>query len=324
MAADAPFGPGCADVPTDGEGSVEGMADDPVATAASNNPLLTTLVAAVTEAELVDTLNSAEGITVFAPTDDAFAKIPKKDLTRCSPTRKALTTVLTHHVVAGELSPRGRRGRARDPGRRHDHRRGLGRGLHRRGRDRGVRQRADRQRHRVRRRLGHDARDVSRRPDQPITARITDVDQLRPVPDGAPQGAPSRGAAGAARRPAPARQPGRRSGLRRVLRRDLGPGLRPRASRGPQPGPCRGGHPGGLPRRLAVQHPLRLRTRERSRLAADHRAPQGRRPGPLGRGGHRPRRDVAPRDRSRSTTTRPPRPPTPRSRRPGSAEQSPP
>ena len=60
MAADAPFGPGCAGVPTSGEGSVEGMADDPVATAASNNPLLKTLVAAVTEAGLVDTLNSAE------------------------------------------------------------------------------------------------------------------------------------------------------------------------------------------------------------------------------------------------------------------------
>ena len=45
--ADGPFGPGCAGVPTSGEGSVEGMADDPVATAASNNPLLKTLVAAV-------------------------------------------------------------------------------------------------------------------------------------------------------------------------------------------------------------------------------------------------------------------------------------
>ena len=81
------------------------MADDPVATAASNNPLLTTLVAAVTEAGLVDTLNSAEGITVFAPTDDAFAKIPKKDLNALLADKKALTTVLTHHVVAGQLSP---------------------------------------------------------------------------------------------------------------------------------------------------------------------------------------------------------------------------
>ena len=103
--ADGPFGPGCAGVPTEGEGSVEGMLDDPVATAASNNPLLKTLVAAVTEAGLVDTLNGAEALTVFAPTDDAFAKIPKKDLNALLADKKALTTVLTHHVVAGKLSP---------------------------------------------------------------------------------------------------------------------------------------------------------------------------------------------------------------------------
>ncbi len=105
MAADAPFGPGCAGVPTSGEGSVEGMADDPVATAASNNPLLKTLTAAVTEAGLVDTLNSAEALTVFAPTDDAFAQIPKKDLNALLADKEALTTVLTHHVVGERLSP---------------------------------------------------------------------------------------------------------------------------------------------------------------------------------------------------------------------------
>ena len=104
--ADGPFGPGCAGVPTSGEGSVEGMADDPVATAASNNPLLKTLVAAVTEAGLVDTLNSAEDLTVFAPTDDAFAAIPKKDLNALLKDKKALTTVLTHHVIGERLDPR--------------------------------------------------------------------------------------------------------------------------------------------------------------------------------------------------------------------------
>jgi uncharacterized surface protein with fasciclin (FAS1) repeats len=103
--ADGPFGPGCAGVPTSGEGSVEGMADDPVATAASNNPLLKTLVAAVTEAGLVDTLNSAEALTVFAPTDDAFAAIPKKDLNALLADKEALTTVLTHHVIGERLAP---------------------------------------------------------------------------------------------------------------------------------------------------------------------------------------------------------------------------
>ncbi|GAA1913456.1 fasciclin domain-containing protein [Nocardioides hwasunensis] len=104
-ADDAPFGPACSQVPTDGPGSVEGMAQDPVATAASNNPLLETLVAAVTAADLGDTLNSAQDITVFAPINDAFAAIPKKDLNALLKDKEALTTVLTHHVVEGRLSP---------------------------------------------------------------------------------------------------------------------------------------------------------------------------------------------------------------------------
>ena len=105
MMASGPFGPGCAGVPTSGEGSVEGMADDPVATAASNNPLLTTLVKAVTAADLVDTLNGADALTVFAPTDDAFAKIPAADLNALLADKDQLTKVLTHHVVEGKLAP---------------------------------------------------------------------------------------------------------------------------------------------------------------------------------------------------------------------------
>ena len=105
MAADAPFGPGCAGVPTSGEGSVDGMADDPVATAASNNPLLKDAGRRGDQADLVDTLNSAENLTVFAPTDDAFAAIPKKDLNALLKDKEMLTTVLTHHVVGERLSP---------------------------------------------------------------------------------------------------------------------------------------------------------------------------------------------------------------------------
>src|SRR5687768_5573749 len=58
------FGPACSAVPMDGAGSFQGMAQDPVATAASNNPVLSTLVTAVKQAGLVDTLNGAKGITV--------------------------------------------------------------------------------------------------------------------------------------------------------------------------------------------------------------------------------------------------------------------
>lgn len=99
------FGAGCSAIPTSGAGSFNGMATEPVATAASANPLLKTLVTAVGKAKLVDTLNSAEGITVFAPTDDAFSKIPKKDLNAVLADNETLTKVLTYHVVPGQLTP---------------------------------------------------------------------------------------------------------------------------------------------------------------------------------------------------------------------------
>jgi uncharacterized surface protein with fasciclin (FAS1) repeats len=100
------FGPACPAVPASGPGSFMGMAQDPVATAASNNPALSSLVGAVKEAGLVDTLNSAEGITVFAPTNDAFSALPKATLDAAmSDPKRLLTTVLAYHVVEGKLSP---------------------------------------------------------------------------------------------------------------------------------------------------------------------------------------------------------------------------
>nr|WP_323095240.1 fasciclin domain-containing protein [Intrasporangium sp. YIM S08009] len=104
-ASSAVFGAGCAAVPKDGKGSFNGMATDPVATAASNNPLLSTLVTAVKTAGLVDTLNSAPEVTVFAPVNDAFAKIPAADLKKVLADKPTLTKILTNHVVAGKLSP---------------------------------------------------------------------------------------------------------------------------------------------------------------------------------------------------------------------------
>ncbi|MEU1217606.1 fasciclin domain-containing protein [Streptomyces microflavus] len=99
-----PFGPACASVPKEGAGSLEGMAKDPVATAASNNPELSTLVSAVQKAGLVDTLNNAENITVFAPTNDAFEKIPQADLNALFNDKEELTKVLTYHVVGEKLT----------------------------------------------------------------------------------------------------------------------------------------------------------------------------------------------------------------------------
>lgn len=105
-------GPGCADyaaqVP-DGAGSVEGMSQDPVAVAASNNPILTTLTAAVSgqlnpDVNLVDTLNGDE-FTVFAPVDDAFAKIDPATIETLKTDSALLTSILTYHVVPGQIAP---------------------------------------------------------------------------------------------------------------------------------------------------------------------------------------------------------------------------
>ena len=99
------FGPGCASVPKGGAGSFTGMSTAPVATAASANPLLSTLVTAVKKAGLVDTLNSASGITVFAPDNAAFAKIPAATLNSVLSNKAELTKILTYHVVAGRYTP---------------------------------------------------------------------------------------------------------------------------------------------------------------------------------------------------------------------------
>jgi uncharacterized surface protein with fasciclin (FAS1) repeats len=99
------FGSGCSAVPKTGAGSFEGMATAPVASAASANPVLSTLVTAVKKAGLVDTLNSQKAITVFAPTNDAFAQIPPKTLKSVLANKALLTKILTYHVIAGKVSP---------------------------------------------------------------------------------------------------------------------------------------------------------------------------------------------------------------------------
>ena len=93
-----------AGVPATGKGSLKGMAQDPAATAASNNPALSTLVAAVKAAGLVDTLNGPGPFTIFAPANSAFAKLPAGTVeTLVKPENKAtLSSILTYHVIAGK------------------------------------------------------------------------------------------------------------------------------------------------------------------------------------------------------------------------------
>jgi uncharacterized surface protein with fasciclin (FAS1) repeats len=105
MSAEEPFGEGCTAVPADGEGSFTGMTDDPVATAASNNPVLSTLVQAVMQANLVDTLNSAQDVTVIAPANPAFEAIPADALQAVLADDAQLTAILGHHVIEGRLAP---------------------------------------------------------------------------------------------------------------------------------------------------------------------------------------------------------------------------
>jgi len=66
---------------------------------------LSTLVTAVKKAGLVDTLNSASNITVFAPDNAAFAKIPAATLTKVLANKAELTKILTYHVASGRHTP---------------------------------------------------------------------------------------------------------------------------------------------------------------------------------------------------------------------------
>jgi uncharacterized surface protein with fasciclin (FAS1) repeats len=81
------------------------MSTAPVGTAAGSNPVLSTLVAAVQKANLVDTLNSTPNITVLAPANTAFQAIPSDALNAVLNDTPRLTAVLTHHVIPGRLTP---------------------------------------------------------------------------------------------------------------------------------------------------------------------------------------------------------------------------
>jgi transforming growth factor-beta-induced protein len=100
------FGPACDAIPADGPGSAEGMAEEPAATAASNNPVLSTLVELVGAANLVDTINGLDGATIFAPSNEAFEQFQQDDPETfdavANDPEGLLTTVLTYHVVGDQ------------------------------------------------------------------------------------------------------------------------------------------------------------------------------------------------------------------------------
>ena len=103
--SDEPFGPGCALLPAEGEGSLAGVADDPLITAATNSQILSALVQAVAAASLTESLNGQQNITVLAPANAAFEAVPADVRDPLMADVPRLTAVLTHHVIQGRLTP---------------------------------------------------------------------------------------------------------------------------------------------------------------------------------------------------------------------------
>src|SRR5690242_7732174 len=104
MTESARFGPDCGMVRATGMGSFHGMAMDPVVTAASHNPLLTSFAAEVKAAGLVSDLNSMHSFTVFAPANIAFSKLPHAEMSMMHSSAE-LAKILKHHIVSGRVTP---------------------------------------------------------------------------------------------------------------------------------------------------------------------------------------------------------------------------
>ncbi|AUI57297.1 fasciclin domain-containing protein [Amycolatopsis sp. BJA-103] len=102
------FGPACSQLPQGSSpGSLDSMGPQPVASAASTNPLLTKLVAAVKATDLVDTLNSQQAITVFAPADPAFAALGDAKFNELAGKPAELAPILQYHVVGKRYDAKG-------------------------------------------------------------------------------------------------------------------------------------------------------------------------------------------------------------------------
>ncbi|KJK58975.1 fasciclin domain-containing protein [Saccharothrix sp. ST-888] len=99
-APEQPFGPACP-----AEAGRGGAGSDPVVTAASHIPQLSILVAAIGTAGLANTLDSAQAVTLFAPTDDAFAKLSEPELAALLADRDELARVVAYHVVPRRVAP---------------------------------------------------------------------------------------------------------------------------------------------------------------------------------------------------------------------------
>jgi uncharacterized surface protein with fasciclin (FAS1) repeats len=93
------FGPGCSSLPMTGAGSTAAMAKQRVVAAATGNPQLSTLVAYVDRAHLANTLDTADNVTLFAPTNAAWNKLSSTQRANLANNPTQLKKVLTYHVV---------------------------------------------------------------------------------------------------------------------------------------------------------------------------------------------------------------------------------
>ncbi|WP_138733559.1 fasciclin domain-containing protein [Modestobacter excelsi] len=103
--AQGPIGAGCDVFPAAGPGSAAAIATAPVGIAVSTVPQLSTLTQAIIAANLVDVVNTREDVTVLAPSDAAFAALGPDAVPGLLTDVPRLTTLLTHHVVPGRLTP---------------------------------------------------------------------------------------------------------------------------------------------------------------------------------------------------------------------------
>jgi uncharacterized surface protein with fasciclin (FAS1) repeats len=102
VTAAGPTGPACARFPANGQDSLAAIAKQPAGTAMSHVPGLSSMVAAIDAAGLLDDLDGRGPLTIFAPVNAAFDAIPPADLDAMLTDTNALNSILLYHAVAGD------------------------------------------------------------------------------------------------------------------------------------------------------------------------------------------------------------------------------